>query len=247
MSRSFIINLPSLTPSGSDVTTQFNGGISVTYNRVTGQGGETTITSSTSPPAAGTGEFEIGGVYYDFNTTASIRCPCTITLPYDPAVTPDPKIYHLESGVWVDVTTSFDSVNHTVTGVVSSFSFFVIGEPNHTAEWLSPVKAFEEQKDQPFDLNENQALPLNLIVRDSNGTLIQPNGLIVELRKVTDTTTSTLITSASPVLNEEGDHLKAKINFKDLGSLITPGEYFLRVIINGTNTTLTPDVHFTIS
>ena len=83
-----------------------------------------------------------------------------------------------------------------------------------------------------------------MIVKDSNGNVFQPLGLKVELR-ATGSTTSTPVTSVSPVLSEEGEHLKAKINLKDWG--LTTGEYFLRVIIEGTNTTLAPDVHFTIS
>ena len=245
VTKSQTLSIPgTVTPTGTNVTASFNNGSSVTFSDVS-IGGVTTIASSTNPPPEGTGQFQLsGGLYYDFNTTATTACPCTVTIPYDPVATTDPKIYHLEGGIWVDSTTFVDTVNHTVTGVVSSFSFFAPGQPNNTAEWLSPVKAFKDQGDQLFNLNQNQALPLNLIVKDSNGNVFQPLGLKVELR-ATGSTTSTPVTSVSPVLSEEGEHLKAKINLKDWG--LTTGEYFLRVIIEGTNTTLAPDVHFTIS
>jgi len=233
-----------LTSPGVNVTNTV-GSTTVQYSAVSTLG-STTVTATTTAPAAGTGQFQLSeGLYYDFNTTATISCPCTITLPYDPATTPDPRIYHLENGVWVDVTISFDPVAQTVTGIVSTFSYFVAAQPAYTAQWLSPVRAFNEQKDKPFNLNKNQALPLNLIIKDSSGNVFLPPGLVVELIRVKDG--QSWSATIPPQIVEEGTHLYGLFQLKtiEIANFEQGEEFLLRVRVG--NTTLVPDVHFTIS
>src|SRR3972149_709387 len=248
VTKTFVTNLPAQTPSGTNVTNDFNGGISINFNRVLGQGGQTTITSSASPPAAGTGEFQLSGVYYDFNTTANIRCPCTVTIPYDPVTTPNPRIYHLEDGVWVDATTSVDTVNHTVTGTVSSFSFFVVGSPNYSVDWQKKIEKFLE-KDNPFDIKEDKKLKIEFGLLDADGQKVSPENVTVEVWQILDeggnpvgpTKTATL----TPDLKEKKDQFKAELNLRE--TELALGTYEIRVIVENTTASQTPETaSFTI-
>jgi len=242
VTKTFVTNLPAQTPSGTNVTNDFNGGISINFNRVLGQGGQTTITSSASPPAAGTGEFQLSGVYYDFNTTANIRCPCTVTIPYDPVTTPNPRIYHLEDGVWVDATTSVDTVNHTVTGTVSSFSFFAVGSPNYSVDWQKKIEKSLE-KDNPFDIKEDKKLKIEFGLLDADGQKVSPENVTVEVWQILDeggnpvgpTKTATL----TPDLKEKKDQFKAELNLRE--TELALGTYEIRVLVDNTTASQTPE------
>src|SRR3990167_10037145 len=242
ITRTITGNLPAQTPSGTNVTNDFNGGISINFNRVLGQGGQTTITSSASPPAAGTGEFQLSGVYYDFNTTANIRCPCTVTIPYDPVTTPNPRIYHLEDGVWVDATTSVDTVNHTVTGTVSSFSFFAVGSPNYSVDWQKKIEKFLE-KDNPFDIKEDKKLKIEFGLLDADGQKVSPENVTVEVWQILDeggnTVGPTKTATLTPDLKEKKDQFKAELNLRE--TELALGTYKIRVIVENTTASQTPD------
>ena len=186
ITRTFAVNKPAITPSGSDVTNEFIGGTSITFDRVLGQGGMTTISSSATPPPEGTGQFQpSGGLYYDFNTTANIKCPCTVTLPYD-SQTPDPRIYHLEDGVWVDATISVDTVNHRVTGVVSSLSFFTVGTANFNVDWAQFLDLIMARFGNPFPVRQNGFLALGFRLENSEGQTVSPADVSVEIWQTKD-------------------------------------------------------------
>jgi len=243
VTKTFVANLAAQTPSGTNVTNNFNGDISLTYNRVTGQGGETTITSSASPPAAGTGEFQLsGGLYYDFNTTANIKCPCTVTIPYDPATTPNPRIYHLEGGVWTDVTTSVDTVNHTVTGVVSSFSFFAVGEPNYSVEWQKKIEKFLE-KDNPFDIKEDKKLKIEFGLLDASDQPATPENVTVEVWQILDEGGNPVdpakVATLTPDLKEKKDQFTGELNLRKTDLVL--GTYEIRVLVDNTTASQTPE------
>jgi len=236
--RQIAVGLPATpTPTGDDVTANFNNGSSVTFSSVTSSGTTTIQTSSEAPPE-GTGQFQLsGGLYYDFNTSESLTfsCPCTITLPYDPDTTPNPKIYHQEEGVWIDVTTSVDTINHTVTGIVSSFSFFASAQSNF--QWRSPVKALLVI-DNPMRLSRDQTLPLNFEINDANGNLIEPDGVYFQLVKTHDANGQPLSSAqfeaniSTEIVNHK--YYTAKL---DLHSLNLPdGQYRLRVYTGNTIT-----------
>jgi len=131
--------------SGSNMATiatvSAGANVPVTVNSVTVlfstvlSGGGVTVTSSTAPPAAQTG-FQLNGVYYDVSSTVGFSGPVTVTLPYDPGSVADPqalRLYHYSKTLssWIDVTTGVDTVNHTVSGQVTSFSAFGVGRPQH--------------------------------------------------------------------------------------------------------------------
>jgi len=237
VTRSATLTIPgAVTPTGSDVTSNLGSSVSVTFSSVTGEG-ITSLTTQPEPPPTGTGQFQLsGGLYYDISTSATFSCPCTVTLSYDPA-NPNPRIYHLESGVWVDVTTSVDTVNHTVTGVVSSFSFFASAQPNFS--WRSPVKALLEIYDSnPMELSRDRTLPLNFEINDNNGNLIELGGVYFQLVRTHDENGQPL-SSAESVVNIQTEIVKhkyytAKLDLHPLN--LRDGRYRLRVYTGSTIT-----------
>lgn len=243
--KNVLVNFPALTPSGTNVTNTFNDGVTITYNRVVGAGGKTTITSSTTPPAEGTGQFQIGGVYYDFNTTANIRCPCTVTLPYDPAVTSDPRIYHLEGGVWVDATTSVNTFNSTVTGVVSSFSFFAVGQPLYNVSWQNPIPKLIENHGNPFPLEDDEDLGIKFNLLDSDEAIAIPENVTVEIWQTADSNGVILDTlvkalTLTPELNENKSRFQTELDLDD--TPLALGTYEIRVLVSNTTATQTPSI-----
>jgi hypothetical protein len=88
-------------------------------------------TPSTQQPAP-SGFTIVPGTYFDISTATSFSSAdgFTVTLPYDPAHVTGAesglKLWHWESGAWVNITTSVDTVNHTVSGHTHSFSDFTI-------------------------------------------------------------------------------------------------------------------------
>ena len=243
VTKSYTVNFPATTPSGINVTNNFNGGISVNFDRVLGTGGETTITSSTTAPAPGTGEFQVDGLYYDFNTTANIKCPCTITLPYNPDVTPTPRIYHLEDGVWTDVTTYVDTTNHTVTGVVSSFSFFAVGEPNYSVLWNKAITKLIELKGNPFPLEEDKDLGIKFNLEDSDDQLATPENVTVEIWQIADSAGNPLeeaikAVTLIPEINQTLQRFQTKLDVEEAGLVL--GTYDIIVMVENTTATQTP-------
>ncbi|KKP92933.1 MAG: hypothetical protein UR98_C0015G0001 [Parcubacteria group bacterium GW2011_GWA1_36_12] len=229
------ISVPgTLTPTGNDVAVDLPNSVSVIFNSVT-TAGVTTLTTTPTAPPAGTGQFQLsGGLYFDFNSSAEFSCPCTVTLPYDPIETPNPRIYHMEDSVWLDVTTSVNTLNNTVTGVVSSFSFFAAGEPSFGLEFIAPVSALLE-KSNPMQVENESTLPVNFVINDASDNFISRNDVSVQ---VVNNSTNVLVSqiSAQPLKK----HYKANLNLKDLN--LANGTYKLRVKVG--NTTYTPVVLF---
>src|SRR3990170_2547881 len=74
------------TTPGDNVTNEINSA-TITFTSVTTLG-STSVTTTADTPDAGTGQFQVSkGLYYDFDTTAKIDCPCFVTLPYDSGTT----------------------------------------------------------------------------------------------------------------------------------------------------------------
>jgi len=120
------------TPPGSDVSVEPGPEVGVTFSQVTGGGNTEVTTSSQGPPAPA--NFQTGDppLYYDITTTATYTPPITICLSYQEGQFEHEdqlRLFHLEGGVWVDVTTSLDMVNNKIYGQVSSLSLFTLAEP----------------------------------------------------------------------------------------------------------------------
>jgi hypothetical protein len=120
------LTVGSNTPTGSNVLVNMGDVGSVTFANVMAGG----ITAMPQPDPTVPNFQVIGGSCYDITTTATYSGSITISLNYDPAAITVPanqlKILHLENGQWVDVTTSVDTVNHIITGEVTSLSPFVL-------------------------------------------------------------------------------------------------------------------------
>lgn len=133
------ISLP--TPVGTDVSLVFelDEEVTITFSEVTAAGDTTvTETSTVPPPPSG---FQTGNppLYYDIQTTATYTAPVTLCFTYNSDNYVDPglaRLFHYESGVWVDVTTSNDTVNEIICGQVSSLSPFAIFTASATPEEL---------------------------------------------------------------------------------------------------------------
>jgi hypothetical protein len=240
VTRSQTLNIPgTTTPTGTDVIASFNNGSSVTFSEVTASG-STIIATSTTPPPEGTGQFQPSeGLYYDFTTTATIVCPCTVTLPYDPVTTPNPRIYHLNTtvspAVWEDATTSVDTINHTVTGVVSSFSFFAVGQPNFSINWRLPLE-LPKGKEAVFPARI-QILPITFSLLNSNGRYVERNDVTIQILN----SNGQVVAEFPPrLILRDGKFYIAMLKVRQLN--LRAGEYTVKAKVG--NTTVSPSIDF---
>jgi hypothetical protein len=120
------------TPTGANVSVEpADGGgatpVTVTFANVGTAGTTGVVTTSVgSPPPTG---FQLGSppVYYDISTTAGVTPPITVCIRYTGITfAGPPRLFHYESGAWVDRTTSVDTTSQTVCGEVSSLSPFAL-------------------------------------------------------------------------------------------------------------------------
>lgn len=108
----------------------------LTFDNVTG-GGVTTVTSTTASEDQGApGGFKFGDppVIYEITTTATYEGNITVCFDYSGISfvgnEEDLRLYHYESGAWVDATVlPVETVNNIICGIVSSLSPFAIFEP----------------------------------------------------------------------------------------------------------------------
>ena len=245
VARQSTLTIPgSVTPTGTDVTSDLGGSVSVTFSEVTGEG-VTSRTTQTDPPPEGTGQFQLPeGFYYDLSTTTTFSCPCTITLPYDPDTNPNPRMYHLENGVWVDVTTDVDTLNHTVTGIVSSFSLFALGTPNFGVDWNEPISDKLAKKGNPFPLEDDENLGIKFNLLDQDNQLVTTDNVAVEIWQTKDeigaTITPTKVLTLTPELNEKKSRYQAELDLEQ-----TPlglGTYEIRVRVSNTTASQSPQI-----
>lgn len=120
------------TPVGEEVVVA-NPPITVTFAQVTGAG-ETSLGPSVSGPIPPAG-FVLGEppTYYQVTTTATYTGLVDISISFANLAFLGPaeelRLFHYEDGGWVDCTTTVDTQNQVVHGLVSSLSSFVILEP----------------------------------------------------------------------------------------------------------------------
>jgi hypothetical protein len=122
------------TPTGTLVVVDLDSTV-LTFGQVT-SAGLTTLTRSASGPPPPSG-FSIvpssPSQYYEIQTTAAFIPPITVCFTYDEAWLIGPeaslRLFHYESGDWIDYTDSQDLVNNVICGQVSSLSPFILAEP----------------------------------------------------------------------------------------------------------------------
>lgn len=121
------------TPAGSNVSVapiDISTGaatVTLTFTSIT-QPGNTRLTTSSGGPTPPAG-FALGSppVYYELTTTAVFAGSIMVCIDYTGIVfAGPPALYHLESGVMVNRTTSVDTVNEIVCGNVTSLSPFAL-------------------------------------------------------------------------------------------------------------------------
>lgn len=118
------------TSPGLNVTVDFGNGVRVTFSSITTPG-TTSLSLYQTPPYPLLPGFSFIAIFYDIFTDAVYTPPITVTLPYNESMVRGPeanlRLFHWESGRWVDVTVSVDTANNTITARVNSLSPFGIG------------------------------------------------------------------------------------------------------------------------
>jgi hypothetical protein len=120
------------TPAGTNVAVQPVPQVSLTYSTVSTSGATTVTTTNTNPDPLPAG-FSLGTppIYYEISTTAVFTSTVQVCISYNPAQFTGPesniRLLHDENGVFVDITTSLDTVNHIVCGQATHFSAFTVG------------------------------------------------------------------------------------------------------------------------
>jgi len=121
-----------VTNPGSDVEVDFENGVIVIFESVTGEGVTSFSTTETGPlPPTG---FQIipstPSTYYDISTTATYTDKITIEMEYDEnQINGDEttlRMFHEENNEVVDVTIALDTENDIITGQVNSLSLFFL-------------------------------------------------------------------------------------------------------------------------
>lgn len=115
----------------------------VTIDEVTTPG-TLSLVRSDEPPSDAPATFRFIDDYFDLSFSGDFTGLITVTLPYDPRL-PDSRaasltLQHWVDNAWVDVPTSVDLVNHTVTAQLDSLSPLAIVEPQSasTAATITP-------------------------------------------------------------------------------------------------------------
>lgn len=150
------------TAVGSDVEVPLEGGVTVSFENVTGEGDTELSIVSEGPELPG--ELQIVPVdppsYYQIISSAEFDGAIQVCIPYDPADVVGEEseltLMHYDGGAWNDILTSIDQVNHIICGVTTSLSPFVIVEP-------APASADDRNMPLPytFGLSQNVPNPFN--------------------------------------------------------------------------------------
>ena len=195
-SRAYLLDPFTTTSQGSNVQVDLGGSVSMTFASITAEG-ETRIIVNPTPPTT-VGGFQINGIYYDLFTNATYSGPIQITLPYDPVRQPDPlllRMFHYEPalGSWVDVTTNVDMASHTVSGVVTSLSWFGVGIPTRSfSGFLPPINP-----DGTSVFKLGRTIPVKFRLTDANGNAVTNAVVRLYLSKINNGTIGTEVNADS--------------------------------------------------
>jgi hypothetical protein len=130
--NTFVAKYPNtLATSTGTTTTAPSTTTTVSYSNLTSPGTTAVTTSNTGPPPPA--NFNLSGTYYDFTTTATFSGNVTVCVDYIPADFTNAlalQLLHYQGGSWVQVTSSNDTTNGVICGVVSSLSPFAISDQN---------------------------------------------------------------------------------------------------------------------
>jgi hypothetical protein len=136
------------TPAGNNVAVQptdsttATAPVALTFETVTAAG-TTSLATVAAGPAPPSG-FSLGDppTYYDLSTTATFTGSVTVCISYSGVSFIDQsqlRLFHFESGAWVDRTVSLDTANKIICGAVTSLSPFAVVMPAPVAHAQPPV------------------------------------------------------------------------------------------------------------
>ncbi|PIP73239.1 MAG: hypothetical protein COW88_02495 [Candidatus Lloydbacteria bacterium CG22_combo_CG10-13_8_21_14_all_47_15] len=154
------------TSTGTNVEITPTSLATLTFSEVTATG-DTTVSATSTPPSVPEGfKLSKGDIYFDITTTATFTGTVQVCVNY----TSDQgegglKFLHEESGVWVDRTTSLDTVNNIICGEVTSFSFFMVA-----LQFGLPTQTFVRSTGEPI------AEVVDFFSVDGDATLVIENG-----------------------------------------------------------------------
>lgn len=172
------------TPVGTDVVVSLPSNTSVSpgtlgFDEITSPGHIIMEKPASTPNVSS--DFRLGqpAIYYDITTTASYSGNIYVSMNYNPsAFNGSPKslrLLHYEGGRWVDCTTSNDTVNHVISGVVASLSPFAVAERTTIAV---DIDIKPGSYPNSFNKNGNGLIPVAILGSDDlDVTQIDPTSL----------------------------------------------------------------------
>ncbi|MDP2696317.1 MAG: Ig domain-containing protein, partial [bacterium] len=208
------------TPVGSDVSVGPFSGVTLTFSQVTAEG-QTTIASSSSgmtPPSG----FKLGNppTYYSISTTALFNPPIEVCLSWVEGQFNNEnnlKLWHLENGTWVNITTSLDTTNNIICGQVSSFSEFGLFEDITIDHVIDEIKSFNLEPDIEQGLFDKLNAAKSAIERGQNKTARNILKAFINLvnaqegKKISNDQANILRTDAQALINSLGGNLLSTI------------------------------------
>jgi hypothetical protein len=103
--------------------------VTLTFDNVTSPGVTSLTTGPAGPPLPGT--FSATGTYYHLTTNATFTDSVEVCVTYDPLLLSGPewdvKLTHYDGVMWIDITTSVDTLANVVCGRTATLSPFVVG------------------------------------------------------------------------------------------------------------------------
>jgi ELWxxDGT repeat protein len=179
--------------------------VTLTFDNITAAGA-TTLNVSDTGPASPAG-FSLGTppTFYDISTSATFTGNIEVCIDYSGIAYADEsalKLFHYESGAWVDVTTSLNTTTDVICGEVTSLSPFAIFEPvtGKAFVFLGNKVTLKQTKQTPpsGNIHSNGTLTIE------KGTPSTYNSTLTAVGKITiqkDNTINGDVTSATSISN----------------------------------------------
>lgn len=128
----------------------------LTFDNVTSQGATSLTTGPVGPPVPGT--FLSTGIYYHLTTNATFSGSVEVCIVYDPLLLTGPEtdvtLIHFDGTMWVDITSSVDTLANVVCGTTTSLSPFAVGVgdiPDGVGDGTSPQFTLHQNIPNPFN------------------------------------------------------------------------------------------------
>ncbi len=222
--------------------------VTLTFDNIT-DAGATTLNMSNTGPASPAG-FSLGTppTFYDLSTSAAFTGNIEVCIDYMGIAFVDEsalKLFHFESGAWVDVTTSLNTTTNIICGQVTSLSPFAIFEPvtGKTFVFLANKVTLKQTKQTTpaGDIHSNSTLTIE------KGTPSTYNSNLTAVGKITINKQNTIngdLTSATAISNFgtiTGTPGVGPVDTEPLPSLSYSAGGMDKTVPSGGSLTLAPD------